>query len=283
MEEGSRRRRSEQVAFGAEGGSCGEQGWLSSEGANDTHRLVVRVKPSASPSARRPIIAEPALTNSDNTLLPQPFDARLSEHLPLLFEYPSTPIQSSFDSYEPAPSAAPPSDCLAPSSTHYLPLHPPSTALAPSSSPDAPSPHAPNLFFSMCTGPQRVIDYSPIWSHFLQPAVAGGQKPGCLVTDAMGVWDEEGKKRANEELKKMGSSCSMRESSRVSRSPCERETTENLPRRGFNRVDNDTRCVSLVSSRMRGSSLSVGVGKRVATSSSGSSLGSFLLYLSPTT
>jgi hypothetical protein len=215
--EGTRRRRSEQVTFGA-GGSCEKQGWLTSEGFNDTHRLVVRVRPSTSPSARRPTIAEPALANPDNTLLSQSFDARLTEHLPNLFEYPSMPISASLDA--PALSAAitPPSDCLAPSSTHYLPLHPPSNALAFSSSPDIPPPHGPNLFFSLCTGPQRVIDYSPIWSHFLQPAVEGGQKPGCLVTDAMGVWDEEGKKRANEELKKMGSSCTMRESSRVSAS-----------------------------------------------------------------
>lgn len=191
---------------GGEEGACERAGFISSEGRNDTHRLVVRVKPTpAAPS--RGVNAE--VLNPDNALLPQPFDSRLTEHLPMLFEYPSMPVQalegSTADLAENDTSLAALSGCLPPSTTHYLPLHPPPITTE----------HQPNLFFSMCTSPQRVIEFSPIWEHFMT-AQEGGLKPGCLITDAQGVWDEEGKRRANEVLKQSGSSCVMKESSRVS-------------------------------------------------------------------
>lgn len=161
--------------------------------ADDSRVLTLQVRPRSSASA--------SLQIAENTISSSAFHPSLTDHIPLLFSYPSTALKST---------------CSASADALELPLHPPSEPKMPAS----------DLWFSICTSPERAEDFSEVWGHFMGEGgsladedgeeEAGDARPGCLITDAGGVHDEEGKARANQHLERIGSQCRMVESSRVS-------------------------------------------------------------------
>lgn len=136
-------------------------------------------------------------SHSVNTLSPAPFHPQLSATRASLFTSPN--------------STRPNGDCLVP--THSLPFAPP-TAVRPGDS---------NLFFAYCTTPSRVIQFAPVWNHFLSSPPPSplwyaddppSRPPGCLVVDAKGQGDKQ-LGAANKALKEAGTGCVMRDSSRA--------------------------------------------------------------------
>ncbi|GAA6057799.1 hypothetical protein JCM3770_001046 [Rhodotorula araucariae] len=212
------------ITLALRGDSCEAEGLVSpaSPRREDQHRIVVRVRPNAED--------EPRARNPDNTILSSAFHPTLSaQHHPIFDGVAAVlPLDTTH-----------PKKCITPV-TQHLPLHPP---------PRASSPHghahsfgrAPELFFSVCTTPQRAVKYSSVWRHFMsapsgvpsstsspgagrraspaRPHVAARQPtpsaPGCLVTDAQGHGDGKGMALANAEFRRKGLACTMRESSRV--------------------------------------------------------------------
>ncbi|GAA5996446.1 uncharacterized protein JCM10292_007612 [Rhodotorula paludigena] len=178
--------------------SCGTAG-LASRSPNDAHRIVFRVQPASTTSTSTSL--------PDNTVLPQSLHPTLSAEHPLLFDGKARPLRV---------DSANASTCVDPIS-HTLPVLPRGVSNVAK---------APELFFSVCTTPQRAETYARIWQHFMAPK--GGdafrrdeEKPpsvaGCLVTDAQGQGDTAGHARANAEFSKQGLSCRMQDSSRVGR------------------------------------------------------------------
>ncbi|BGP38110.1 hypothetical protein JCM10450v2_002041 [Rhodotorula kratochvilovae] len=215
------------VTLALRGDSCEAEGLVSpsSPRREDQHRVVVRVRPNAED--------EPRARNPDNTILSSPFHPVLSAQHHPLFDGAAAVLP--LDSMHPK-------ECITPV-TQHLPIHPP---------PRASSPHghghnfgrAPELFFSVCTTPQRAVKYSSVWRHFMaapstdpspasspragrpashaapaSPRDAAGLRtpspPGCIVTDAQGHGDGKGMALANAEFRRQGLGCTMRDSSRV--------------------------------------------------------------------
>ncbi|GAA6001090.1 hypothetical protein JCM10207_007408 [Rhodosporidiobolus poonsookiae] len=182
--------------------SCEGRGFVSpTSGDNDEHRLVVRLQPTAGDDAR-PL-------NTDNTILPQAFHPTLSGERRRLFDGTSLPHTS--------PTQG---GCLDPV-VHSLPIDPR----------PLPSADDPELFFSLCTSPDRAISHAPVWRHFMSvPTAPDGSSlqvdpssgrafkpdaPGCIVTDAVGQIDVEGWGRANAAFAEQELACRMKDSGRV--------------------------------------------------------------------
>lgn len=179
------------------------------EEAGSLERLVVRVRPEG----RHATTSHPS-----NRLSDVQFHPSLSSEFTTFFPTANIP-------------SIPPSSLVEQDSedkcgtngtiTHSLPILPP-PFLRPGES---------NLFFSICTSPERVIEFAqPIWSHFLSVPSTPTQSPksimrklwndkpssppGCLIVDARGrenpMMDE-----ANGALREARTGCVMRDSSRV--------------------------------------------------------------------
>ena len=201
------------VNLAVRGDSCEAGGLVSpTTPDDDQHRVVVRVRPTAD--------GEPPLRNPDNTILSTSFHPTLStQHHPLFDGVASSlPLALSH-----------PKQCITPS-VHSLPILPKSS---PSSSAvelkSHGGAHSPELFFSVCTTPERAVKYSSVWRHFMAapqveraPSSSSSSRrkatapraPGCLVTDAQGQGDGKGLQLANAEFRRQGLSCTMRDSSR---------------------------------------------------------------------
>ncbi|KPV76019.1 glycosyltransferase family 31 protein [Rhodotorula graminis WP1] len=200
------------VKSAVRGDSCEASGLVSpATPGEDQHRVVVRVRPIAADA--------PPHRNPDNTILSTPFHPTLSTQHHPLFDGVASSLPVALDH---------PKQCITPS-VHSLPILPksnPSSSLEPSSHAGA---RSPELFFSVCTTPERAVKYSPVWRHFMSapdvdPAIASSSSrvkpaattaPGCVVTDAQGEGDGKGLSLANAEFRRRGLSCTMRDSSRA--------------------------------------------------------------------
>lgn len=185
--------------------SCEERGLVTpaTNTTEESRRVVIRVRATA-PS-------EPAHEeNSPKNVSLHPF---LTASRPILF--PGTTDIADFDSTpNPLPNS-PVAQCIKPAE-HAIDMIP---------TPHLPPDH-PTLFFSACTTPSSVVQFAPVWAHFLgakpaaMPSTLGRRDldtrpPGCVVVDAQGEGDYEGMRLANEALKAAGTGCIMKESSRV--------------------------------------------------------------------
>ncbi|KAL8292977.1 hypothetical protein RQP46_000671 [Phenoliferia psychrophenolica] len=162
-----------------EGLTCEERGLLAraSNSSEEASRVAILVRASS---------LSGDVPNRDNTVLSHPFHPFLSSSHPVLF--PGTDIAD----YDPAPNplpGSPSSSCIQPiqHALHMLP--PPVTANK-----------EPELFFSFCTSPKRVVEFAPLWNHFLGAPSATRAPPGCVVVDAQGQGDVEGRRLANAAL-----------------------------------------------------------------------------------
>ena len=173
-------------------------------------KLVVRVRPEGRHSTT---------THPANQLSNVQFHPTLSSQFPKFFPTaniapsPSSLVEQSIEGEEKCGEEG--------RIIHTLPILPP-PFLRPGES---------NLFFSICTSPERVIEFAqPIWSHFLSTPLTPSQAPssimrklwsdkpssppGCLIVDARGQ-ENSLMERANEVLGEAGTGCVMRDSSRV--------------------------------------------------------------------
>ncbi|KAM0753643.1 hypothetical protein T439DRAFT_310430 [Meredithblackwellia eburnea MCA 4105] len=183
------------------GSTCEERGMISRlvNATEEASRIVVHFQ--ASPLGE----AEP---NKINTLLRTPLNPFFTSIHESLFA--SSSAQSAPQTDNPAAGT---SSCVAPV-RHLIHMRPP---------PSLPR-DEPTLFFAHCTSPERVVSFAPTWSHHLASTQSAPQgrgnglrrpPPGCMVVDAIGEGDLEGRRKANIALKNAGTSCIMRDSSRV--------------------------------------------------------------------
>lgn len=177
-----------------EGLTCEERGLMSraANSSEEASRVAIVVRAST-------LSGEPP--NVDNTVLDSSFHPFLTSSHPILF--PGTDIAD----YDPAPNPLPGS----PSSACIQPIQHAVQMLAP----PPPAVKDPQLFFSFATSPSRVVEFAPIWNHFLGPPAPAKAPPGCVVVDAQGQGDVEGRRLANAALVESGTGCIMKESSRV--------------------------------------------------------------------
>ncbi|TNY18111.1 glycosyltransferase-like protein [Rhodotorula diobovata] len=196
------------VSLALRGDSCEAEGLISPATAGeDQHRVVVRVRPS--------VDDEPRVRNPENTILSASFNPTLSTQHHPLFDGVSGPLPLALSH---------PKQCITPS-TQFLPILPKANPSSSRSAGVGPA-RRPELFFSVCTTPDRAVRYSPVWRHFMsapagesapdgRESTARPRAPGCLVTDAQGQGDGKGLSRANAEFRRQGLSCTMRDSSRA--------------------------------------------------------------------
>ena len=177
-----------------EGLTCEERGLMgrASNSSEEASRVAIIVRASS---------LSGDVPNRDNTVLSHSFHPFLTSSHPVLF--PGTDIAD----YDPAPNPLPGSPsaaCIQPTqhALHMLPA----PALASKE---------PELFFSFCTSPSRVVEFAPLWNHFLGAPTASRSPPGCVVVDAQGQGDVEGRRLANAALIESDTGCVMKESSRV--------------------------------------------------------------------
>lgn len=176
--------------------TCEEQDLLT-PAVNDTsapHRLVVRVRSSA---ATGPAVQQAI---PENTLQSRPLHPSLSDELANMFSLAPTPYSVDW----------PPGEaCIRPESLR-IPFHP---------RPVVKADRQPELFFALSTPPNRAFTYSSVWTHYMLPPNASTldpqRPPGCLVTDAAGTGDIAGMARANDEFKRQGLGCVMRDSAKT--------------------------------------------------------------------
>ncbi|KAK4699106.1 hypothetical protein P7C70_g7159, partial [Phenoliferia sp. Uapishka_3] len=186
-----------------QGLTCEERGLITRESnrTEEGSRIAITVRPT-SLGKLSPL--------KDNTLLETPFHPFLTSSQPVLF--PGT----DWADFDPTPNPLPgsPKASCVPSVVHTIEMIPPHQNT---------SDELPEVFFSFCTTPSRASEYAPIWSHFLGKGSLGEIKdssgkthlPGCVVVDAQGEGDHEGRKFANAALQASGTACVMKESSRV--------------------------------------------------------------------
>ncbi|GAA5860597.1 hypothetical protein JCM3774_006219 [Rhodotorula dairenensis] len=177
--------------------TCEERGMLSPplDPSEDAHRLVVRVH---SQSSRNP--EEEDAVVPENRLQPVPLHPDLSSRIAGMFSVkPPTVV---------VPDSA--ADACVPSNPLRIDLKPRSVVRA----------KQPELFFALCTPPDRAYTYSSVWTHYMlasetRSGESNATAPGCLVTDAQGTGNTAGMARANDEFRRQGLGCVMRDTSRV--------------------------------------------------------------------
>ena len=180
------------------GASCEARGMLSPslDPSIDAHRLVVRVHPE---SARRS--GDDDATVPENRLQALPLHPDLSSQLDDLFVVDK-----------------PPKSTLAASAAAGACVQPSPVQVQFKPRPVVPA-KQPELFFALCTAPERAQTYASVWTHYMSaPKRKDGSNatvPGCLVTDAQGTGDVEGMAHANNEFRRQGLGCIMRDSSRA--------------------------------------------------------------------
>ena len=185
--------------------TCEARGFLSRaiNDIDDAQRITVRVT-----SVRSALPQEGAFVH-ENTIQPHLFHPKLSSQVSEMFG------EASRDPAAPQPSPARSRDdkCIRPFS-HVLDFKP---------RPLLPNDENPELFFALCTSPKRAVRYAQIWSHFMLGSnsshrdsddASSAPPPGCLVTDADGTRDNTGMTRANDEFRRHGLGCVMRDTSR---------------------------------------------------------------------
>lgn len=177
--------------------TCEERGMLSPslDPAEDAHRLVVRVHSQM-----------PRNTEEEDAFVPENRLQSLPLHPDL-----SSRIANMF-AVKPSPVAAP--DATAET---CLPSNPLRIDFKPR--PVVPA-KQPELFFALCTPPDRAYTYASVWTHYMSAPTRGiggsnASAPGCLVTDAQGTGNTAGMARANDEFRRQGLGCVMRDTSRV--------------------------------------------------------------------
>ena len=186
---------------------CEARGFLSPaiNDIDDAQRIAVRVTTS-----RQSALPREGGFVHENTIQPHLFHPSLSSQVAEMFG----------DSKEGQRTALPsPADtsrddkCIRPFS-HVLDFKP---------RPLLPTDENPELFFALCTSSKRAVRYAQTWSHFMLGSNssrrdsddASAPPPGCLVTDADGTRDSTGMTRANDEFRRHGLGCVMRDTSRT--------------------------------------------------------------------
>ncbi|KAL8291731.1 hypothetical protein RQP46_001989 [Phenoliferia psychrophenolica] len=177
---------------GLQGLTCEERGLVSRQAGGEASRVAIVVRPSS---------VDGSVPSPVNTLLDTPFHPSLTSQHPFFFPGSINPTDSNTSSFAHHPSAGSTSSCIKPVS-HVLAMPPPPT----NAGKDI------EIFYSMCTSPSRAVAFAPVWNHFLSAPSATKGAPGCVVVDAQGHGDLEGRARANAALKASGTSCVMKES-----------------------------------------------------------------------
>ncbi|GAA5868492.1 hypothetical protein JCM3774_005396 [Rhodotorula dairenensis] len=185
--------------YGDRGRSCEARGLFTPAGNDDAQRVVVRVAPRQS-----------ALTGGgafvrENTVQARPFHPVLSSQAAELFAGGSKGSAAS------PPENTPAGECIRPA-VHVLDFKARPVLAADQKSPE--------LFFALCTSPKRAVRYAQTWSHFMLDRTVlmmndNAPPPGCLVTDAQNTHDHTGMSRANDEFRRHGLGCVMRDTSRT--------------------------------------------------------------------
>ncbi|KAI5474776.1 N-glycosylase/DNA lyase [Pseudohyphozyma bogoriensis] len=178
----------------ATGEACGLRFAKDDGSERDTHHLVVRVGAVAGRGAGD-------VVSDDNVRLPEGLHPALSalRSRPEFFD-PNTPPAT-------MPVVPQSEGGCSPPLVHYV-----------EEVEEVVVPEDPTLFFAMTTSPDRIVKFAPIWSHFLALPPSrnshSGSRPGCLVINSEGWGDVDGLARANAAVKKAGTTCVVKESSR---------------------------------------------------------------------
>lgn len=186
------RRRDHHISFEdalPNGGSCELRGLLtrSVNGIDERHRIAIRVYPNSTPADDY----VPA-----NVVQPRLLHPQLSSQLANIFSHSPQALE---------PDLTRDGQCIRPV-THAIDVRPHAQVRS-----------GPELFFALCTAPKRAEKYAEVWRHFMvSPGrAAPSRPPGCLVTDASGTGDTKGMARANDEFRRQGLGCIMRDTSRT--------------------------------------------------------------------
>lgn len=185
--------------YGDKRRSCEARGMLTPavNGIDDAQRVVVRVTP------RRSALSSEAAFVHENSIQARSFHPVLSSRAAHMFAGASeTGVASAPDD-----QTRDDGGCLRPA-VHVLDFK---------ARPVLAAGQSPKLFFALCTSAERAIRHAQTWAHFmLNPAASSDlPPPGCVVTDAQNTRDLNGMSRADDEFRRHGLGCVMRDTSRT--------------------------------------------------------------------